>query len=450
MGMRKTAGSVGAQRRVSIETAIEAQAGAYIRRTGVHRVEAGMGSVKNESQPQRAHSQHPTLGSLAVAVVAVAALAAVAPQAHAGPREQAKRMYDRLTGTPPSPTLLDELESRVGGGSQNQLFDTAMYIVDPQQPHSSPFYSVVLKNFATPWTNRDQDVFAPLNDYTATVIGMVRDDVDFRGLLSDDILYVGSGVTPAYSTTSNAHYEALESSNADLRVVLQPTAQSSLNGLPSNAVAGVMTSRAAAEAFFIDGTNRAMFRFTMLNHLCRDLEQVHDTSYPPDRIRQDVTRSPGGDSSVFNNNCVGCHNGMDPLAQAFAYYDFDEMQQRLVYTPGQVQPKYLQNSDNFKPGFVTPDDSWENRWRLGGPNLLLGWSPSLPGRGAGAKTMGQELASSDAFAQCQVEKVFRAVCLRSPSNAADRSLAADVVGGFQTDGNLKRVFAATAAYCAGD
>ena len=59
---------------------------------------------------------------------------------------------------------------------------------------------MTLKNFATPWTNRDQTVFAPLNDYTATVIGMVRDDVDFRGLLSDDIVYVGSGISPAYST----------------------------------------------------------------------------------------------------------------------------------------------------------------------------------------------------------------------------------------------------------
>ncbi len=226
---------------------------------------------------------------------------------------------------------------------------------DADLPHSSSFYSTTLKNFATPWTNRDQTVFAPLNDYTATVIGIVRDDADFRGILSADVLYVGQGVNPAYSTTSNAHYETLESNNVDLRVALQPTTQSSLNGLPPAATAGVITSRAASEAFFIDGTNRAMFRFTLLNHLCHDMEQVHDTSRPPDRIRQDVTRSPGGDSALFLNNCIGCHNGMDPMAQAFAYYDFDETQGRLVYTPGQVQPKYLINSDNFKPGYVTTE-----------------------------------------------------------------------------------------------
>ena len=194
-----------------------------------------------------------------------------------------------------------------------------------------------------------------------------------------------------------------------------------------------------------------MFRFTLLNHLCHDMEQVHDTSRPPDRIRQDVTRSPGGDSRIFNNNCVGCHNGMDPLAQAFAFYDFDETQNRLVYTPGQVQPKYLINSDNFKPGFVTPDDRWDNRWRLPGQNALLGWSSQLPGSGNGAKSLGQELAYSDAFAQCQVEKVFRAVCLRSPEDTADRTQVTNIIlSAFRSSGyRLTNAFAEAAAYCAG-
>lgn len=385
---------------------------------------------------------------LAKAAVLGLALAIFASgqQAVAGPREQARRMYDRLTGTPPSSALLDDLEPRVAA---NRV-DAALYMMDKNSPRSKDFYSVTLKNFASPWTNRDQSIFAPLNDYTATVIGVVRDDADFRGILSDDILYVGN-VSPAYSATSNAHYEALEGGNADLRTALSPVVQSSLTGIPSAATAGIITTRAASEAFFIDGTNRAMFRFTLLNHLCRDMEQVHDTSLPPDRIRQDVTRSPGGDSSVFNNNCIGCHSVMDSMAQAFAYYDFDETVGRLVYTPGQVQPKYLINEDNFKPGFVTPNDAWENRIRLretGTP--VIGFSGSLPGRGNGAKSLGQELAASDAFAQCQVEKVFRTVCFRSPTDGADRSQVNTSTTSFKGGGNLKQVFAETAAYCAGN
>ncbi len=384
-----------------------------------------------------------------VVVLALAAFAAGLQPAAAGPRERAKRMYDRLTGTSPSPALLTDLATRV----QSDPVGAALYIMDPGSERSKNFYNVTLKNFATPWTNRDQAVFAPLNDYTATVIGVVRDEVDFRSILVDDIVYVGSGVSPAYSPTSNAHYEALESDNADLRLVLTSTAQSSLNGLPSSATAGVITSRAAARAFFIDGTNRAMFRFTLLNHLCRDLEQVHDPSLPPDRIRQDVTRSPGGDSSVFNNNCVGCHTGMDPMTQAFAYYTFqydaDPEQGRLVYTAGQVQPKYLINSDNFKPGFVTPDDRWDNYWRLPGRNTSLGWAAG-PGHGNGAKSLGEELSHSDAFAQCQVEKVFRTICFRSPSDDQDRLQVGNSTATFKGTGNLKHVFAETAAYCAGN
>jgi hypothetical protein len=398
----------------------------------------------------------PRRGSIASAVLgalAIAAGIAAHQDALAGPREQAKRMYDRLTGTPPTPAVLDDLTARVGSGSQPELVATAEYIINPSQAHSRHFYSVTLKNFAAPWTNRDQTVFAPLNDYTATVIGLVKDGLDFRTLLYDDVVYIGQGVSPAYSATSNAHYEALEDNNHDLRAVLQRVPQSSVNGLPSDATAGIITSRAAAEAFFIAGTNRAMFRFTLLNHLCRDLEQVHDTTRPPDRIRQDVSRSPGGDSSVFNNNCIGCHNGMDPLAQAFAYYDFDQTALRIVYTPGQVQPKYLINADNFRPGYVTTDDQWENRWRLPGQNTVLGWEDD-DGQirsGRGAKSLGRELAHSTAFAQCQVDKVFRAVCFRSPSDTTDRDARDRIVGEFRASGyNLRTVFAETAAYCAGD
>jgi hypothetical protein len=72
---------------------------------------------------------------------------------------------------------------------------------------ASSFYNVTLKNFAAPWTNRDRSVFVPLNDYTATVIGMVKDNKPFNTLLSADILYVGKPSTgaPAYSPANNAH-----------------------------------------------------------------------------------------------------------------------------------------------------------------------------------------------------------------------------------------------------
>ncbi len=83
------------------------------------------------------------------------------------------------------------------------------------------FYSVTLKNMAIPWTNREQTTFAPLNDYTATFIGMVRDNVPMNTALSADLLYIGSGQgIPAYSPSNNNHYEALENNGIDLQANL--------------------------------------------------------------------------------------------------------------------------------------------------------------------------------------------------------------------------------------
>ncbi len=384
------------------------------------------------------------VGSFVKRVTALVAFAAFATAADAGPREQAKRMHDRIAGVPPADAVLDAMETEIAAGRTQQAALMAM--------DNPAFYSVTLKNLVTPWTNREQTVFAPLNDYTATVIGMVRDDVPFNELLSADILYVGEAGLglPAVSAASNAHYEEMETRGVNLRDDLQRTTQSGVYGTPPAATAGVITSRAAAQSFFIAGTNRAMFRFTLLNHMCRDLEQVQDTSRSPDRIRQDVSRSPGGDARLFLNNCVGCHSGMDPMAQAFAFYTFDDVQGRLVYTPGAVQPKYFNNDATFSFGFVTPDDRWENRWRAG-ENALMGWDSSLPGSGTGAKSLGEEFGASDAFASCQVEKVFRTVCLRNPQDAADRNQVGSMAASFRSSGyRLKQAFADAATYCMGD
>jgi len=365
--------------------------------------------------------------------------------ANAGSREQAQRIHERIAGVPPSASILQQMQNMIDAGDAAGAADLAMDNVN--------FYNVTLKNFAAPWTNREQSVFVPLNDYIATVIGMVRDREDFSTLLSEDRTYIGDpnlGLT-APSTTNNQHYVELEANNINLRDGLVRRPQSQIMGIPSSATAGVMTSRAASEAFFVAGTNRAMFRFTLLNHMCNDMEQMHDTKLPPDRIRQDVSRSPGGDSRLFLNNCIGCHSGMDPLAGAFAYYDFDEDQQRLIYDNSQVHSKYFNNDLNFPQGYRTVDDSWENRWRVG-QNSYLGFDPNFNGEGIGngAKSLGVELGKSQAFASCQVKKVFRTVCLRSPENAADRTAVSNITSTFTTSGyDLKQVFADSAVHCMG-
>ena len=366
---------------------------------------------------------------------------------NAGPREQAKRMHDRLVGVPPSNTVLDSMTSKIQNGDTVGAAYEAM--------DNPAFYNTTLKDFSTPWTNREQSIYSDLNDFSATVIGMIRDEVPFNQVLSADIVYVGSAAASdnvAYSQTDNQHYEELQDRNIDLSNPdnFFQTQQSALPGsvLPAAATAGVMTTRGFAEAFLVAGTNRAAVRFAGLNFLCKDQEDLRDITARPDFIRQDVTRSPGGDSNIFLTDCLSCHAGLDGLAGAFAYYDFDEEDQQIVYTDGVVQDKYLRDAGVFRYGHETINDGWINYWRAG-PNAYIGWNG--PGAGLGAKSLGVELASTRQFSECQVKKAFEKVCYRPPNGAVDHQKVEEIATIFESNNySMKRVFAETASYCMGN
>ena len=392
--------------------------------------------------------QHPIRWLAAVAAIYLVAETLLPNPALANSRDQAYTLHTRITGVPPSPGVLNSMAAKIESGQSIDAAYDAM--ANPN------FYNTALKNFVTPWTNRDQSVFADLNDYTATVIGIIRDERPFTDVLTADVVYVGAANLnlPAYAQTNNDHYVAMEAQGVDLgdpaQLVASMQTQLPNTPLTSDATAGVMTTRAGAAAFFFAGTNRAMTRFTLMNYMCRDLEQLKDITRPSNFIRQDVSRAPGGDSAVFLNNCIGCHSGLDAVSKAFAYYEWDQATEQMVYTPGQVTEKHLINSSNFPLGYVTADDNWVNYWR-NGPNAVVGWSPSGAGRGSGAKSFGAEIAGSRAFSTCQVEKAFEHVCLRQPTTGADLLAVERIADVFETNQySMKRVFAETAVHCMGN
>jgi hypothetical protein len=371
----------------------------------------------------------------------------LAPAVSAAPadRERAKKIHDRLVGTPPDAATLNLMETDVMNGDLMGAAARAMTHPD--------FYRVSLKNWVTPWTNVDSTPIAPLNDYTATVIGMIRDDVPFNNILTADLVYVGQNVAglPAYSHTDNQHYEDLESRAIDLSdpTLFTGVTQSGLQGaqLFDTETAGVTTTRAAGEAYFSMGTNRRMWRYTAINYLCRDMEDLRDNTRPTDRIRQDVSRSPGGDSLLYHNECSACHTGQDPLAGAYAFYDFDMAQGRVVYTRGMVQPKMVLNANTSPFGYVTVDDRWDNFWREG-PNQVLDWRAPGGGGGYGLKSMGAEVAGTYAFSVCQVEKAFEHVCFRPPNDMTDLAQVDLVATEFEADNyNMKNALAKLAVFC---
>ena len=211
--------------------------------------------------------------------------------AHAGPNEQAKRIYERIAGVPPPPAVLTQMAAlisppvpRAAPPTRRARPNAALIAAAQVATQAADFYNVTLKNLVIPWTNRDQTVFAPFNDYAATVIGMVRDDVPFNTALSADILYtVNSPGLPPPSNASNSHYATAEANGVDLSTTLKQTTQSATYGTPTAATAGLLTTYAAESAFFIKGTNRAMFRFTMINHFCNDMPTLdgHHAAHRP-------------------------------------------------------------------------------------------------------------------------------------------------------------------------
>lgn len=357
----------------------------------------------------------------------------------AGPRELAWKMHNRLTGLPPKPLVLDDMENLIQNGDKEGAAALAM-----QNP---AFYNVTLKNWIKPWSNRDQTPRIPLNDYTATIIGVIRDDVPFDKVLYDDILYtINNAALPAYANNNNNHYRQAEQGFADLNGTLIARVQSQVTGLPAAAVAGVTTTRNAGENYFQAGTNRRVNRFIFMNYLCKDYEDLHDITVPDFRVARDVERNPGGDSRTYKNRCVGCHAGQDGLRGAYAYYNFGNGM--IQYTPGQVQGKMNQNN-YFPQGFVTTNDSWINLWATG-QNASLGWRGDTSGNGA--KALGQMFARSKAFSTCMAKKVFKLVCLKDATEPGDVTFVNQMATQFETNNSysMKQLIVKTSAGCIND
>lgn len=360
----------------------------------------------------------------------------------AGPRDQAFTMFNRLNGVPPSSAKLDEMAALITSGDMKGAALAAI------NDNAGMFYNLTLKNVVSRWTNTDKSPRVPLNDYTATVIGMIRDDVPFNTVLSGDILYTSNVAgAPAYSLANNNHYQFLEDNATDLKATLVKQQQSVVSpSIPAAAVAGVMTTRGFADAYFKAGTNRRAVTFTLANFICKEMEQLADTTRADFRVRRDVTRAPGGDSALFRNRCAGCHAGMDAFGGAFAYYDFDDATTSLVYKPGTVGGKFNRNTTEFPDGFETTDDSWINNW-LVGQNVSIGWGGAAEGNGA--QSFGEVLENSEAFAGCMAKHSVEAMCLHPVANQSEQEAVDAIADNLKKNSyNMKGAFAEAAAFCA--
>lgn len=359
--------------------------------------------------------------------------------AAATPTELASRLYARLTGLPLSLSAPQRVEME-RAISEGRLLDAAKVATE----HDA-FYNVTLRHWSSSFGNRAEITFSPLDDVSAMMIGTVRDDRDFREILSGDFAYAantggqGEQEAPAFDNGNNQHFIFLENQRRNLRKELKRIE-------PQNArnpdAAGVLTSRAWAAAHLLAGTNRRAIEYTFRQFLCTPLQEMRDATLPDSRVHRDVDRSPGGSSQTYLNTCRSCHAGLDALVGAYAHYRFDFANPGtgLVFER-KIQRKMNQNGEVYPEGYVTTDDSWFNQFTQN-QNVQFGWRGELQGRGI--KQFGQMIANSQAFSKCMVKKVFSQVCNRDilPSETAtvDKLAESFEKGGYK----LKALFEETA------
>ena len=161
-----------------------------------------------------------------------------------------------------------------------------------------------------------------------------------------------------------------------------------------------------------------------------------------------MSRSPGGDSNLFLNDCIGCHAGLDGLAGAFAFYDFDATAGKLNYTLNAVQPKFVKDAKTFPFGYQD-DRRLVDQLLAHGPNAFVGWHG--PGSGNGAKSLGMELAQDAPILRVPGEEACsrRSAIARRTAPRICRPCKT-IANSFEANNrSMKRVFADTAVYCMG-
>jgi len=364
-------------------------------------------------------------------------------------KAQVAFVFKRLAGIPALAADID-----AWGAGLVAAPDKAVYLNDvvaKAATENDKFYSVTVLDFAQLEANKDralEDGVGVLNDLTATIIGMVRDEKDYRTILSDDVLYIPTGAT--YAPGNNTVYDTLYGTvknGAALGSALTATTQTGATGLAVQA--GIFTLRGFGSVYYEAGTNRGPLRFTGVNYLCRDLEDLSDVSRSDVFVRRDVDRAPGGDATKYRTECVGCHAGMDPLTKAFAKFDFVPAAAANAAAPITIAAapviKVNRNNDVFPGGAIVTDDAWTNLW-IEGTNSALGWDASKKS-GTGVKSFGEMLAATKMFPECMAKRVYKTVCLKDGTAAADKEAIGRLAAEFSKTYNMKELFKDAAVDC---
>lgn len=308
-----------------------------------------------------------------------------------------QKLYLALTGTPgrlEDPRLQRALQLYKNGDRMG-----AVKLITKDDN----FLQIRMRNFAAPLSSRTFSVLEPFNDLQALIIGITRDELDARLILTGDLRYSGEGLgLPEVSRDNNAHYSEFDgrgfSYARDLKRVDKQWKDLGV-------AAGALTTYTWAKNNYGSGTNRRSLQYSFWTFLCSPIEGLKTRALPDLYVRRDVDRAPSKDGANYLNHCRNCHAPMDAMAGAFAYMDLVDGQ--LTYSPFVVASKMNRNEQNYPAGFITVDDSWVT---LLTPSVgaEFGWRTKLSG--SGVAEFADLLAHSETFSQCMAKRVFKEIC----------------------------------------
>jgi hypothetical protein len=369
-------------------------------------------------------------------LVLLTACTALADAPTPDPVGYAKKLFQRLAGVPILPT--DSRYAALTAAATKGDLKGAAAIATADDG----FYSTTVRDMAAIMDNKDGSPLLVLDDFQATMIGATRDDLDARTLLTGDYSYrePASAGLPEPALNGNDHYAQIDSGFLNLNKTLVKSSPQWPTSVTPNGqameAAGLLTSRGWAANYYSAGTNRRSVAFSMQIFLCSPIATWKNPSIDDFHIRRDVSRIPGGDPTVFQTTCRGCHGPMDAFGGAFAHFDYDVPSTTFNYL-GQsvIAPKYNQNANTYPDGWITRDDSFVN---MLADNAQFGWRSSTTGRGI--NDFGNLLANSAQFSRCMATRSFKEVCRRSPTSD-EQNLIQALATNFESGGyHLKSLF----------
>lgn len=385
--------------------------------------------------------------------------------------QKALKLFDRLAGV--KTNVYDARVKQVASLLSQGKDKEAARIVS----EDNSFLDVTVRKFAAKMSTREQRPDVALNDFIATVVGVTRDRIDARQLLTGNFLYRANERifftdNNLYSAermlTSNGHYDAIEATKVPLKCSLDkitdmymlpkgfeqtlagPTNVASVNPDP----AGLLTSRAFGEAHIIAGTNRRPVEKTFEYFHCAPVDNIRTAEGSDEYVGRDVERLPNGSGSNndFQTNCKTCHQALDSLRPAFAKYHYENG--KLKYAPlyanaratnsdanetaanlkvthtnnelttptrnnqqGNMDIVWKMNHNSIYPdGYFVKNDSFVNTFANTTLGSSFGW---VDKSGSGVREYGRMFARAQAFPRCMAKKVYNEVCRVNPLAKAE-------------------------------